>query len=144
MNGGMRQADSDPLPTTESVMNLSHEDCQLLWSRLFQTPIPPRASLHFLRGNIAWAIQAQATGEDPLKLRRSFLRKLETKPRFKSAQEFKPGTRLVRAWNGKTHEVIVLESGYQWRGDHYRSLSHIAREITGTQWSGPRFFGLIK
>ncbi|MFO1090600.1 MAG: DUF2924 domain-containing protein [Hyphomicrobiales bacterium] len=54
----------------------------------------------------------------------------------------KPGVRLVREWNGKTHHVEVTENGFSWNGGLHASLSGIAREITGTQWSGPRFFGL--
>jgi hypothetical protein len=54
----------------------------------------------------------------------------------------KPGTRLVREWNGQTHTVLVHADGVEWRGKRYRSLSVVAREITGAHWSGPRFFGL--
>ncbi len=54
----------------------------------------------------------------------------------------RPGARLIREWNGETHEVLVTEEGFQWRGQKWRSLSAIAREITGTHWSGPRFFGV--
>ena len=57
-------------------------------------------------------------------------------PRLKS------GTRIVRKWRGETHEVIVTESGYEYRRASYKSLSEIARKITGTRWSGPAFFGL--
>ena len=53
-----------------------------------------------------------------------------------------PGTRLVREWNGVTHVVEVTETGATWNGQHWRSLSAVAREITGAHWSGPRFFGL--
>jgi hypothetical protein len=49
---------------------------------------------------------------------------------------------LIRSWQGKTHAVTVQESGYQYDGHRYRSLSEVARHITGTQWSGPLFFGL--
>ena len=56
----------------------------------------------------------------------------------------KPGTRIVRHWRGKPHEVLVTESGFEYGGRSYGSLSQIAREITGTQWSGPAFFGLKK
>ena len=56
----------------------------------------------------------------------------------------KPGARLVRAWGGETHEVLVVENGFVWRGKTWASLSVIAREMTGTRWSGPRFFGLDK
>ena len=54
----------------------------------------------------------------------------------------KPGTRLYRSWQGVTQEVLVLEGRYSWRDKSYASLSEVARAITGTRWSGPRFFGL--
>ena len=54
----------------------------------------------------------------------------------------KSGTRLYRSWQGVTHEVLVLDQGYGWRGKTCASLSEVARAITGTRWSGPRFFGL--
>ncbi|MGH9552274.1 MAG: DUF2924 domain-containing protein, partial [Terriglobales bacterium] len=55
---------------------------------------------------------------------------------------FKPGTRLIREWQDCTHEVVVLEHGFQWNGETYRSLSAVARAITGTKWNGHMFFGL--
>jgi Protein of unknown function (DUF2924) len=54
------------------------------------------------------------------------------------------GNRLVREWNGTTHTVLVLASGFEWQAKQYRSLSQIAEAITGAHWSGPRFFGLTK
>lgn len=54
----------------------------------------------------------------------------------------KPGTKLIRDWHGRTCRVLVLEEGYLFEDRHYASLSHVARAITGTRWSGPRFFGL--
>jgi hypothetical protein len=54
----------------------------------------------------------------------------------------KPGTVLIREWHGVSHRVTVLEVGVLLRGVHYGSLSEVARKITGTCWSGPRFFGL--
>jgi len=56
--------------------------------------------------------------------------------------QLKPGTRLMREWQGRTYEVVVLDDGFSWQGMQYRSLSAIARKITGTAWSGPLFFGL--
>ena len=56
--------------------------------------------------------------------------------------ELKPGTRLVREWQGQTYEVLVLDEGFSWQGTQHRSLSAIARKITGTAWSGPLFFGV--
>lgn len=52
------------------------------------------------------------------------------------------GARLVREWGGETHEVMVMERGFAYRGRSYTNLSEIARNITGSRWSGPRFFGL--
>jgi hypothetical protein len=57
---------------------------------------------------------------------------------------FKPGTRLVREWRGTTHQVLLLDDGYLWQDEQYNSLSEIAYRITGTRWSGPRFFGLTR
>ncbi len=54
----------------------------------------------------------------------------------------KPGSRLLREWNGKLHTIMVDEDGFNFNGQRFASLSHIAREITGAHWSGPRFFGL--
>lgn len=58
------------------------------------------------------------------------------------APALSPGTRLIREWNGRTIAVEVLEEGFRWEDRTYRSLSEIAREVTGAHWSGPRFFGL--
>ncbi len=60
----------------------------------------------------------------------------------KTAPKLQSGARLVREWNGVNHVVEVIEGGYVWNGDRHRSLSAIARAITGARWSGPRFFGL--
>ena len=59
-----------------------------------------------------------------------------------ASASLKPGTRLVREWNGRTHVVDVSEDGFVFDGKTYRSLSAIAKRITGAHWSGPRFFGL--
>ena len=56
--------------------------------------------------------------------------------------ELKPGTRLMREWQGRTYDVVVLDDGFCWQNTRYRSLSALARKITGTAWSGPLFFGL--
>ena len=56
--------------------------------------------------------------------------------------ELKPGTILMREWNGRPHRVMVVDEGFAWNGETYDSLSKIALSITGTKWNGPRFFGL--
>ena len=56
--------------------------------------------------------------------------------------ELKPGTILMREWNAQTHRVMVVDEGFAWNGETYDSLSKVAFAITGTNWNGPRFFGL--
>ena len=56
----------------------------------------------------------------------------------------RPGTRLIREWNGQTISVTAVENGFEYEGKWYGSLTHVASEVTGTHWSGPRFFGLTK
>src|SRR6202035_2084836 len=62
--------------------------------------------------------------------------------RIRPRPELKPGTRLVREWQGRTYDVLVLDDGFSWQNTRYRSLSALAGKITGTAWSGPLFFGL--
>ena len=57
-------------------------------------------------------------------------------------RDIRAGARLIREWNGRTHTVMVEEDGFSYAGQNYRSLSAVARDITGARWSGPRFFGL--
>ncbi|WP_353063841.1 DUF2924 domain-containing protein [Tunturibacter psychrotolerans] len=64
--------------------------------------------------------------------------------RDEARQRFKSGTKLVREWKGKTHEVTLNDEGYHYLGKTYKSLSPIACEIAGTRWSGPAFFGTKK
>ena len=61
--------------------------------------------------------------------------------RFKTSTRIKPGTRLIRRWEGQTHTVTACDAGFEYNGKRYKSLSVIARTITGTRWSGPLFFG---
>ena len=117
------------------------------WRRLYRSQPP----LHFRRDllvlAIAWKLQEKVHGGLTAAQKRRLagiaeeLRKggdLTAGP----AIRLKPGLRLIREWRGETHDVLVLEEGFEWNGKRHRSLSVIAREITGTRWSGPRFFGL--
>ena len=117
------------------------------WWRLHQTPPPMRLSRDILLRGIAYKLQERALGG----LSKSTLRKLQSSDldglpmpegRRRPRASFKPGTRLVREWHDVTHTVVILADGVEWRGQRYRSLSVVAREITGARWSGPRFFGL--
>jgi hypothetical protein len=108
-----------------------------------QTPAP-RASLEFMRQNLAWAAQARADQQNPRIQREKVIRALTRAQNGgeRGISPYRPGTRLVREWQGKVYEVTVMDTGYAWEGRPYPNLSRIATEITGTKWSGPRFFGL--
>jgi hypothetical protein len=131
------------LARLEALTNfeLRHE-----WRRLHGMQPPKSLSRDLLLRGITYKIQERAFGG----LSKSVLRKLsEALPEARSnsvrpatAVRAKVGTRLVREWNGQTHTVLVHEDGIVWRGKLYRSLSVVAREITGAHWSGPRFFAL--
>jgi hypothetical protein len=113
------------------------------WRMAFGRDAPPRLSRSLMEKAIAYDLQAKALGGLPSRTRRAL--RAAAKADGKSSLSKLPsrGTRLVREWHGALHEVEVLEDGYLWRGGRHRSLSAIARAITGTKWSGPRFFGLI-
>jgi hypothetical protein len=105
------------------------------WRKVYRSA-PPRISPDLLRGGIAYRLQERAYG----KLSPQVARMLTSGGR--AAPEVSAGTRLVREWNGRTIDVVATDRGMVWEGRTYRSLSAIAREVTGTAWSGPRFFGI--
>ncbi len=106
------------------------------WTACFGCPAPRGVHAELLRQVLGWHLQAKALGG----LTTADQRQL----RGTSASPLAPGSRLIRVWQGQTHQVNVLEDGFSYAGTRYRSLSAIARVITGTAWSGPVFFGLKK
>lgn len=102
--------------------------------------IVPKVSPRLLRLALAWELQARVHGG----LSRRTQQRLEQLARAKTVtREVQPGMRLVREWNGTAQIVQVGEDGViRWNGQAWKSLSEVARAITGTQWSGPAFFGL--
>lgn len=119
-----------------------------LWAQLYKRPAPRNLRRAMLVRALAYKVQAEATGDLPEPLKRE----LRTLARTRSKQgkagsacaapAFRPGTRIVRVWRGDLYEVTAVEGGFEWRGRSHRSLSQIAREITGTRWNGLTFFGL--
>jgi hypothetical protein len=98
---------------------------------------------------VAYALQVEAFGELPSNtvkmLGTSHDQSEEVTPNSVSSRaSLSAGARLVREWHGRTHSVEVLKEGFLFERRTYRSLSQIARRITGAHWSGPRFFGLVK
>ena len=117
------------------------------WRTLYEAEASPHLSRELLVRAVAYRMQEVALGG----LRSGWQRQLhQIAQQFKQTgtaatprrPELKPGTRLVREWQGRTYEVLVLDGRFSWQDTHYRSLSALARKITGTAWSGPLFFGL--
>jgi hypothetical protein len=131
------------------------------WRSLFRTAAPPQVPKHLLFRIIAYRIQANAFGDldrgtvrflDQLARGAQPRRAADAKQRGKSAalepldqngRSLRPGAVLVREHAGVLHRVEVMEHGFSWEGKTFRSLSQAAQAITGTNWSGPRFFGLL-
>ena len=117
------------------------------WRRYHRAPPPRRLSRDLLIRGIAYKRQEQVYGG----LSRATRRRLRTLAKAFSetgriapgnGTKVRPGTRLVREWRGRTHVVTATESGFDYDGEAYGSLTAIAQRITGAHWSGPRFFGL--
>ncbi|MEO7706640.1 MAG: DUF2924 domain-containing protein, partial [Thermoflexales bacterium] len=114
------------------------------WHRRTGTTAPPAFGSGLLGRALAHELQVKALGGGLTKAefrRMAQLTRKDERVRDGAASGTAiPGTWLFRTWHGEVHSVVVLESGYEYRGIRYGSLSQIARLITGTQWSGPRFF----
>ena len=119
---------------------LDRESLVERWVATFGCPAPRHALAPLLRGALAWQLQLRASSEwrragSPTRL----LRALRSAP---SSPTFAPGSRLNREFQGQMHNVTVLERGFEYNGQRYRSLTAIAHRITSSHRAGPRFFGL--
>jgi hypothetical protein len=133
-----------------AIGDISLDRLRFEWAKRFGTPAPRCRSREVIRGLLAWRIQAEAYGglsPESTRRLRNLTKSVERssgnmeRPAARNAA-LKPGTVLTREWRGALHKVHVLESGFAHDGRTYSSLSEIARAVTGTHWSGPRFFGL--
>lgn len=125
----------------DEVETASREALVAAWREFFNADPPRRISQRLMRLMIASEIQWKASGISRVALMRR-LEQLATEVPDTRKSRIKPGTRLVREWHGRKHVVDVTAGGFEWQGETWLSLSAIAREITGTRWSGPRFFGV--
>ncbi len=143
-----RKSARESLPADlAALQELSLDELKERWLVFFDAPCPTRISRNFLLRALAYRIQEQVLGGLDRVTRRRLDRAAKDlaagrSPATQIQTNLRPGTRLLREWQGRVHEVIVLESGVQYRDTSWPSLSAVAREITGTRWSGPRFFGL--
>jgi hypothetical protein len=125
---------------------------RLAWRNIFAKTAPIHLPKHLLVRIISYHLQANAYGDLDRKVaqildRRARQAAVANDPvtaKIRPLRILKPGTVLTRESGGKLHRVIVLENGYAWNEATYRSLSEVARAITGTRWNGPRFFGLYQ
>jgi len=129
------------------VPTLSRVALRDLWKQLFDAPSPPKLRRDLMIPILAYRLQEQAFGSLTAGARgrlrhlsRAFDRNSESSIPY--APHIRPGTRLVRQWRDQVYLVNVEANGYEYQGARYRSLSEIARLITGTRWSGPLFFGI--
>jgi hypothetical protein len=117
------------------------------WRGLYKTQAPANLSRELLLRAVAYRMQEVALGGLRPARQRQLRQMAQQFNRIGAANtpprpELKPGTRLMREWQGRTYDVLVLDDGFSWQNTQYRSLSALARKITGTAWSGPLFFGL--
>tara|TARA_R110000868_G_scaffold132431_1_gene343504 strand:- start:1875 stop:2342 length:468 start_codon:yes stop_codon:yes gene_type:complete len=130
----------------DALPNMPLDALKRRWRDIYGSPPPSRLGRALMTRAIAYRMQEQTFGGLSQVIRRQLARAAEeiSAGRTPSSPpaKIKPGTRLLRDWQGVTHEVIVMEDGVRYRGKTWASLSAVAREITGTRWSGPLFFGL--
>lgn len=131
-----------------AIPHLARDDLLARWKAAYGRPAPKGVSRRTLEYAAAYEVQAQAYGKLDPAVRRKLTRAMPSgsaSTTAATAERRSPapsGTRLVREWRGRSHTVDVLDDGVLYNGQHYRSLSEVARVITGARWSGPRFFGL--
>lgn len=139
---------------------MSRDELHLLWRQLCRGSPPSGLVGDLLRRTLAWRLQSLQHGVREVELWKRVAREARAAARrlvIASAsdsevavrqgeprRQLSAGTRLIREWKGEMHEVVVLPVGFLWKGTSHRSLSVIARMITGTSWNGWLFFGVAR
>ena len=130
-----------------ALPTLENDELKKLWRELFDEAAP-RKKRDYLIPRLAWRIQELAYGgisdEAQDRIKRLVRSKEQIKPSSNRTRRPAVGTKLIREYQGVEHHVTVTRNGFEYQSRTYRSLSHVAREITGTRWSGPLFFGLSR
>ena len=134
----------------EHLDTFDRQELADLWIKQFKHPPPRGTKRGLLERAEAYRLQAKRYGKLKPELRRRLI-SIATGSSASNGQSSrvpKPGlgigTKLIREWHGKTHEVLITDTGFVWNGETYGSLSAIAFAMTGAKWSGPRFFGTGK
>jgi len=144
----MQADDTQVLARLAALKAMTVNELKAEWGKLFSSA-PPNNSRQFLQQRLAYRIQELTYGglaKPVTRLLDALADEVEGKKVRKSviSDPRNPviGTRLVREWDGMEHVITVMKDGFDWQGRRYKSLSAIARDITGTRWNGYRFFGL--
>jgi len=138
------------------ISTMSAAELRRLWQSRKGAAPPPFTTARLMRAALAWDMQAETLGgETPAEtpaVRRRWEKVERARARGATGSEaidgiaiaapVAEGTRLIKTWRGRTHDVLVTADGVAWRGHEYRSLSAVAKAITGTNRNGPAFFGL--
>ena len=125
------------------IRSLKIDDLRALWRKTFKKEVPNALTKDLIARMLIWRHQEQVFGG----FDRTTLKTLESYTKGQPVEaprlrQLKPGTELVREYQGERHIVIVMKDGFLWQGVPYKTLSSIANKITGTNWNGHRFFGL--
>lgn len=127
-----------------ALPKLGRPRLQKRWRELFKAAPPISFTPDLLARGIAWRLQEKALGGLSASSRRLLSDESSAStPRRPARSSLRPGNRLVRRWRGRTYVVEVTDDGLVYDGERFSSLSVIASKITGTRWSGPKFFGLV-
>jgi len=132
----------------DDLPGMSRHELLDTWAQVVGKPPVESASRELLINTIAWYLQAQQFGGLSASVQRKLERlaaaieRGEPVGQLTTTDRLRPGATLERVWRGETHIITVVTDGFSYRGQRYRSLSQIARRITGTRWNGPAFFGL--
>ena len=141
-------SDASVVAQLAALRRMSVVELKQRWETLFGTPAPnnSRSYLEVRLGNRIQELMLGGLSRDTRRVLDLLVKELEGKNTRKAIMTDPrkpiPGTRLLREWDGAEHSVTVLRDGFDWQGRKFKSLSAVARAITGTQWNGYRFFGL--
>jgi len=136
------KSDEDIAARWDALGHMDRASLRVAWAEAFSDAPPHFLSMIFMRKALIWDAQCRAFGGLTTDVKRALKSAVGGKTVKPPAPVIKPGTQLVREWNGRRYQVEVRDDGFVMNGDHFKSLSAIALQITGTSWSGPRFFGL--
>jgi hypothetical protein len=141
-------SDASVVAQLAALRKMSVVELKQRWEALFGTPAPnnSRSYLEVRLGSRIQELMLGGLSRDTRRVLDLLVKELEGKNTRKAImtdpRKPVPGTRLLREWDGAEHSVTVLRDGFDWQGRKFKSLSAVARAITGTQWNGYRFFGL--